>query len=654
MLLAGTYELAGAIAAAGGHSRRFAGIAGVYFVGFAGNLLVPTVAVLHAVPEPVSSWFIPVFADSLGQHAGTFARQGLSAFQYWDTVDIVPNALTLIPMYAWLNGDLHANMLSAPFVVLVGGVCYSYYRTPISASLHRGLLVFGAIPLAVGMAALTDIMTLPTSLGLVALTLSFGPVPPRTLLPSGLLARCQQWLKRVHWDKWRSARFPVEIRRIGIALGLTVLVAGAVVAITAPFLARVTGGEESVAFVSPTNRTTGIALLLVHGAFLAFFLPFLRKRNSTGDSSTMWELGAGLFFASIVLRVPAVFVIGPVLLAGVVILATDQERFEVLLIVAGAGLVIVVEFVYIASQEYVIPTRGNTVFRTYWHTWLFWGIAAGVVVPQLLRRRDGSVRETAKIVLTVALVAMTAMYGGLTVTGHFDRAFERPPEPGQQAEYVYEATQMQNHSPSPTRPPTLDGLLYADVVRPNRMAAIRWLDHHVRGTPTMVIAPGGRWQWQSAPASLTGIPTVAGSAHELLYRDQSAYYERVNHVRRIYQGPPARRIALLKKYDVQYVYVGPNERYRYDIWEFTRLDGVSTAYRNQAVAIYEINHSRLDYTPASVAPRTYDASSLGVNEAVATDDTGRIVTTATRSNRTLAWYGPNAPLRQESTWRYFT
>jgi hypothetical protein len=186
--------------------------------------------------------------------------------------------------------------------------------------------------------------------------------------------------------------------------------------------------------------------------------------------------------------------------------------------------------------------------------------------------------------------------------------------------------------------------LYAEVKHPNETAAIKWLDQRVTGTPTIVTAPGGRWEWRSAPAALTGIPTVAGWAHELVYRDSKKYYSRVHDVRVIFKGSPSRRIELLKQYDVEYIYVGPEERQRYDVWEFSILDGVSVAYRNRETTIYRVNQLKLDYSVDPVTTIQYSATAFDHNNPVATHRNGRIVAAGTSTNRSLAWLGPYVAL----------
>lgn len=658
MLLSGTYEIAGSVAATRGRRRRVGGFGGVYFVGFAGNLLVPIVAITDALPKPIKSIVKSPIANDLGKSATKFLIHGFAEFHYWDVLEIIPDALTLFPMFAWLNGELHANMTSAPFLILTIGICFAYYRTPETKYGRRRLLALIMFPLAAGFTILCDVMATPTVLGIFFLTLVFAPAAPASIVPAIVRSHPSNVLES-HGRIIPTDEFGLhkEAQRIGLGLLCTLVLTVAIIGVTTPFLVHISGsGGESFGYVPLSDRTGVFGLLIVHGVFLVLFaLDLIRQSRPLVDKTThdlyVAAVTMGLVLTGLMAlaRAPVLLLVAPLIFIGWYVLHADRDRFEIVLIIAGAGLVLLVDFVYIASQEYVITGRGNTVFRAYWHTWLVWGIAAGIVLSPFFRVPDNvqfgllDVRMI-QAIFVLSLVVSTAAYGGVSLYGHFDRAFEEPQEPGEQAEYVYEATQMQDGPMPPTEPPTLDSLLYAQVKHPNETAAIIWLDNRVEGTPTIVTAPGGRWEWRSTAAALTGLPTVAGWAHQLVYRDWKTYYSRVEDVRTIYTGSPSRRITLLRQYDVEYVYVGFDERRRFDIWEFSILDGVKVAYMNPDVAIYHINQTELNYTPKPVTNVRYGVTDLGVNWSVAARENGSIVSMDPDTNRTLAWFGPYATL----------
>jgi uncharacterized membrane protein len=242
--------------------------------------------------------------------------------------------------------------------------------------------------------------------------------------------------------------------------------------------------------------------------------------------------------------------------------------FDAVLVVAGAGIVLLVELVTIEGERF------NVVFKAYAQVWLLWAVAAGAALAHLIdvrsatdRLPDGTGRRAAAG-LTLVLVLSTGSYAALALPAHAG-----DPGPGVEADG-----------------PTLDATAYVEDRYPAEAAAIRWLERR-DGRPTIVTAAPGGYRWRSAdgegasaPASLTGLPTVLGWFHEEQYRGAAPYDRRLARVGTIYEGPTDRGRALLDRYGVQYVYVGPAERARYDV----SLPDLPVAHRSGDVTIYRV------------------------------------------------------------------
>jgi len=233
-----------------------------------------------------------------------------------------------------------------------------------------------------------------------------------------------------------------------------------------------------------------------------------------------------------------------------------------------------VEFVFVKENV----GRMNTVFKTYMQVWVLWSAAVGPALAWLLTRwrpdgeRARTVARVGSTAVVVLLLCSTSVYGALALSDHGDGAGE----------------------------PTIDGMAYLDDAHPEEAEAIRWLDREVDGRPTIVTGAPAGYTWNadegrgsSAPASLTGVPTVAGWYHEAQYRNDSVYDRRVQHVGDIYRGNASRQRELLRAYDVQYIYNGPTERARYRAITVYRLDGVTEVHHSGSVIIYRVNQSAL-------------------------------------------------------------
>jgi YYY domain-containing protein len=595
MLVTAVFEVGGAVAADRGLSRRLSGFAGVFFVGFASNLDTANQAVIAALPaelgRPLAGYVAARSAASVDQ-----LLAGLDGFFYWRASRVIPGTINEFPLFAWLNGDLHAHMMGTPFLLLAVALGYSYVQTPAENRRRRLALAFGAVPVVGGLQAVVDTWSFPTVFGVLWLAMTFAPAHPVSLLPPPVR------------DRLRFAadsRLASELGRTGGALVASAGAAVVAVVVALPFLAGPMsgGGEMTVELLPAGDRSSLGGLLLVHGAFVAAFLVHLLRQL---DAERSWHLLASLGVVGVVAVTQDLAVLavsGPLLVLGWVALRLDRPvGYETVLIVAGAGLVAVVEFLYLNEQAG--PLRMNTVFKTYSQVWVLWGTAAGIVVAGLLDRlppsgsrfatADGGsptvpalrrlasatgLRRTLATLFVVALVLSTSLYGALALDAHFSGG-------GQ---------------------PTLDATAFVERDHPGEAPAIRYLDG-VPGQPTLVSAPGttryfgpgdgpsGRvaYTWHANPASsLTGVPTVAGWRHEIGYRGSEAYFERVRDVDTVYTGSPTARARLLRAYDVDYVWVGPAERDRYGSVSFAAVAGVDPVYKSETVTLYRVDQSKL-------------------------------------------------------------
>ncbi|MFC7165214.1 DUF2298 domain-containing protein [Halospeciosus flavus] len=498
--------------------------------------------------------------------------------------------MTPFPLWAFYNGDLNAYMLATPFLLLVAALCFAYYRTPETDRRRRRLLVFVAVPLVGGVLGVTSTWSLPTTVGLLWLALTFADADPVTLLPDALRSRVEFPVSDV--SPGDGALDPrAELRRVLGAAGVAGLAGLLVAAVASPFLLFHTPTNRGVGFFPP--RSDLVPLVLVWGVFLAafalFFWPRVRPRvdrRHVAGGALVFVLVSGVLLA---FDLAAVVLVVPFLVTAWHLLRLDADvGYEAVLVVAGAGLVLAVEFAYARVWPFDpnVP-RWNTVYKVSMQVWVLWGVAAAAALADVLARVRTALpdrpldvtasTEHARPVLTVVAVAVlllgSATFGVLAFGGHFDQTLDAEPEPL-----------------------TLDGTAYVERYHPAEAAAIDWLDRR-SGTPTIVTKPGTViYTWVNAPSTMTGLPTVLGWSHEKGYRGREAYQNRRVDVEVLYTTDDPRSVrVLLDKYDVRYVYVGPNERQAYaGPQNFSAADALDVAYRNSAVTIYRVNESVVD------------------------------------------------------------
>jgi YYY domain-containing protein len=260
-------------------------------------------------------------------------------------------------------------------------------------------------------------------------------------------------------------------------------------------------------------------------------------------------LAAALLLAQHV--VPAFVVVALVGLAALVPWHRQSgDRLLLLGMVAlGLGLTAAVEFIALRGDI----GRMNTVFKFYLQVWVLWGLVAAVASVWLLRRawrpRGGWLWWGAGL---AGLVAACLIYPVL-------------------------ATPVKTGLRFAQLPPTLDGMAYMQAavyqdrgqtipLRPD-YEAIRWLQDHLPGSPTILEAHAPEYRWGARVSIYTGLPTVIGwNWHQRQQRGDFGWMvlERVSDVQRMYETTSRDELLrLLAKYGVEYIYVGPYERAYY-------------------------------------------------------------------------------------------
>ncbi|WP_237560551.1 DUF2298 domain-containing protein [Halostella litorea] len=602
-LAAAAYGVAKAVAADRGGTGRTAGAFAAVLVAVASNLSTPLRLLVYYLPEWAGSRIADLASLEIAQRPSVAA--GPDSFYYWPASRVIDrhvsggqqwHYITEFPFFAFRNGDLHAHMVSMPFLLLVAALLFQYWLTPADERRRRRALVFLTVPAVGGLVGVINTWTFPTVAGLTWLALTFAPADPATLFPRRVRVAAERFGDR--------SRLHAEAARTGTALvgGATVAALGVLLA--APFFLGTASGRS--VGVLPPNRSGAAGLLVVHGAFLAVAFAYLFSRDGVPRAApglvavaavALYVVAAPFRFAAVAIFVP------PLVVAWLLLRAGRGVGFETALLVGVLGLVTAVEFVYVVERAG--PGRMNTLFKVYTQVWVLWGVAAAVMLADRAplgaalraawgragtaftpveralgldaagddgrpsrRARTVSVSAGGAVasVAAVGLLASLSLYGGFVATSQFENG---------------------------TDDPTLDATAYVAEQHPVEAEAIAWLDRR-EGQPHIVSAPGTEiYDWVNAPSSLTGLPTVAGWNHEVGYRGPKPYYERVADVETIYTGSTEERAALLRQYEVTYIYMGPTERLRYGARDLDDDPGISVEKEYPFVVIFRVDRSEL-------------------------------------------------------------
>lgn len=567
-LTTGAYGVAAAVADHRDRSTVLAGLLAVFFVGLAGPLATPVRVLLGFLPyDLVYEYGRAAVAGIRAPLADAFATAThLDQWNAWIARYVVPDTITVTPMWSYLNGDLHAHVIAPIFLVPAIGVAFEGWRA--TDPRRRAVLLLGVLPVFAGALAITSTWSLPTAAGIGFLALALADPHPASLLPERAAQRVPT-----------AADARGELSRYALAAGGGLVVGLVGAAFAAPFLLFQAPPNEGIGWLPP--RSPLAPYLLAYGTFVAIFVAYLARCAALdARRAALLTLAAGALVAVAVTQTAGAAALLLVLLGAAWYLRrTDRAGFAAVLVVAGAGLLLVVEFAYakVWPHDPRAP-RWNTVYKVSMQVAVIWGLGAAIAAASLLEpaveRARAVVADTtptlsradwAGVVVAVLVVLSAATFPALALKAHFD---DPPYEP---------------------KDATLDATDFVEDYHPQEAEAFEWLRTNVDGQPTMLTAGAEpMYTWLNAPTVFTGIPAVLGWRHEKGYRPDPVYEERRDDVRFMYRGDQRTQALLFDKYDVQYVYYGPVERERYPNATFGG-PGVDLVYKNERVSIYRVD-----------------------------------------------------------------
>ncbi|MCH7811229.1 MAG: hypothetical protein IH958_01210 [Chloroflexi bacterium] len=316
--------------------------------------------------------------------------------------------------------------------------------------------------------------------------------------------------------------------------------------------------------------------------------------------------------------------------------------FALALSATAALLILGAEFFYI--QDF-FGSRLNTIFKLYYQAWLLLSIAGGfalyelargfqmpkVTVPRRIAHETSlggwSLGEGGVIVATFATAvlgivlmedALTRFIGAFALGGVAfiiatgALALWRSAEPQSDgsrvaitwrsawaggvalfvlAGFAYPLLATFNRTNNFDQPRSLDGLAYLERSDPDQLTAIAWLRDQ-EGQPVVAEAIGRPYDTNTSRVSaVTGFPTILGwPGHESQWRGGYEEQEgRPEDLQLLYTSTDPDQVrAVLQKYDVAFVYVGPAERQQYGELAVPQTALMEPAFEQGDVTIYRV------------------------------------------------------------------
>ncbi|WP_435345533.1 DUF2298 domain-containing protein [Haloarchaeobius sp. HRN-SO-5] len=368
-LVTAAFGLARSIAAERDLPEVAAGGLAVFFVGVASNLSTLARVVVWLLPASAKTPVDrnpnvpgPEAVRAFGYEWDRLAL-GPDSFHYWTASRVIPDTINEFPLFAFLNGDLHAHMMSTPLLLLAAAVGFAYWLTPAEDVCRRRAYLFACAPSLAALLALVNTWSFPSVAGLTTLAVLFADAHPTSLLPDAVRRRVEPALGD------RAASEALRMLTAG-GVGAAVGILGALLAF--PFFLGATSGQH-VAFLPGRSGVSG--LLLVHGAFLLLSVAYLAPRLAPDVDA---DLGFAVPLSVCALLAAANAVVGwipvPVgLVAAVGLLAVTQVDADD----RGPAAVLFVLAVSVAGVLMVTVGESLGNVGVYWATLLV-GVGAAV------------------------------------------------------------------------------------------------------------------------------------------------------------------------------------------------------------------------------------------------------------------------------------
>jgi YYY domain-containing protein len=211
------------------------------------------------------------------------------------------------------------------------------------------------------------------------------------------------------------------------------------------------------------------------------------------------------------------------------------QTFALLLILLGAVLVLIPEFVYLRD---FFRFRINTIFKLYYLAWVVWSVAAAYGMVVVWRKVTGFPGITFKTI-SITLLIVALLYPGMALW-----------------------TKTNGFNP---RQWELDGTAYLMRHNPDEAAAIKWLQE----APLGIVAEsvGSSYSDHARISTHSGHPAVLGwVGHERQWRGGVEQIgSREDDIARLYCSRSWQDLrAILNRYDIRYVVIGELERKIYE------------------------------------------------------------------------------------------
>ena len=577
-----------------------AGIGGALFVAVLGNLD-------GAIQVGHGAWRVVVGNVPFGE------------FDFWRSSRMMPpdppgHEITEFPFFTFLFADLHPNLMAIPFALLALGLALAVVmagaRSVGSPARHGGMDELGRLAVlgtVVGAIRLINTWDFPTYLivAVSAVTLAEylrqGGLGVRVLMSSGAKSAL---ILMVGYGVFLPFHLSYETFFTSLDWTTNQTVLWQFLAISGLFIFIIGSFYlvESRAWLLEWWRALrGKASATAQVTSQGVYTPIVGDERRRIGRLRAWAMVLAAVVAGYVVAVtipawvgstiPFLLVLeGLVLVAGMAVLRSTradapQLAFVALIVSVSLSLAIGLDIFRVEGDV----DRMNSVFKFYLQIWVMLALASAYLLWRIAGNGPTAWRglSLGKKVWVGALAVLVLSASVYPVLGTQDR--------------------LRDRFNDRVLPLTLDGMTYmregvygdehGEIELKPDYEGIRWLQDNVAGSPVILEGVTPVYRWGGRISVYTGLPSVVGwqwHQEQQRWGYRWAIAERAADVKKIYStGDVEEALSLMRRYGVEYVYVGQLEGLYYPsagLQKFANLmhDHLDTVYQNGQVTIYRV------------------------------------------------------------------
>jgi len=412
----------------------------------------------------------------------------LLTFPVWSSTRVIPNTINEFPYANFMFGEVHSHILSLPIQMLLIGVLLCLYN---SKKYNFILLPFSA--LVISTIYITNSWDAPTYFAL------FYAVNIILLLE-------------------RRIKFKTLLYSIS-------LVTFAFLVFSLPYILTV---NKKASFGLAVEKSNIFQELILFPVFIfSIFYYYVKK-----DPELFFYI---LVFSSVIYFLTQIQII--VLLLPFIVFSlkaiNNRENMLIHLLIFFGSLIM------LFPEIFFIDSRYNTIFKFYYHIWIFWSISSVFIIQDL--RKD-------KTFITILLILIILSLP-MTIFATIDRF-----------------NQGMNDGIS------LDGLKYMQKYHPDDYALLMWARKNINHNEIILEASGDAFTYTSIFSSYTGLQTPVGWNNHVGIHHNIWPEDRMKDVKIIYETDnQTLAFNLIKKYNISYVFVGSVELSKYSNMNLTKF-----------------------------------------------------------------------------------